>query len=92
MQARELLYAMLILTLYHAFHKLQGGDVLKRNENDAAALQAKVAAKKAAQEQASSATPAKAPVERKKVPMAKDPALDDLLSAGLSGAKAKRVK
>ena len=73
----------------------QGGDPLKRNENDAAALQAKVAAKKAAQEAAANAAPAgSGPVPRKKVPSKKtdnNNTMDDLLSAGLTGNK-KRVK
>ncbi len=76
-------------------HMQQGGDPLKRNENDAAALQAKVAAKKAAQEAAANAAPAASssgPVPRKKVPSKKtDNNMDDLLSAGLTGNK-KRVK
>ena len=76
-------------------HMPQGGDPLKRNENDAAALQAKVAAKKAAQEAAANAAPAgSGPVPRKKVPSKKtdnNNTMDDLLSAGLTGNK-KRVK
>ena len=76
-------------------HMQQGGDPLKRNENDAAALQAKVAAKKAAQEAAANAAPAgSGPVPRKKVPSKKtdnNNTMDDLLSAGLTGNK-KRVK
>lgn len=83
---------MLTLLFFTIWIWKQGGDVLKRNENDAAALQAKVAAKKAAQEQAGGASSiAGGPVPRKKVASNKDAALDDLLSAGLPGAK-KRVK
>mmetsp|Transcript_16658 Transcript_16658/g.23472 ORF Transcript_16658/g.23472 Transcript_16658/m.23472 type:complete len:98 (-) Transcript_16658:409-702(-) len=70
-----------------------GGDPLKRNENDKAALEAKVAKKKAMQEaaekEAENAT--KGPVPRKKKPT-KDAGLDDLLSAGLSGNKKKGKK
>ena len=69
----------------------QGGDPLKRNENDAAALQAKIAAKKAAQESASNAPTSSGPVPRKKVPTKKADNMDDLLSSGLTAGK-KRVK
>ena len=62
---------------------------MKRNENDAAALQAKVAAKQAA---AASAPPASstAPILPKKVKKADAGGLDDLLNAGLSGAAGKK--
>ena len=71
----------------------QGGDPLKRNENDAAALKAKVAAKKAAKEaQDGTATPGSGPVPRKKVATKKADNMDDLLSAGLSSTTSKRVK
>ena len=71
---------------------LQGGDPLKRNENDAAALQAKIAAKKAAKESGESQEPAKAPVVRKKVPTKKNESVDDLLAAGLTAGKKKSGK
>ena len=64
---------------------------MKRNENDAAALQAKIAAKKAAQESASNAPTSSGPVPRKKVPTKKADNMDDLLSSGLTAGK-KRVK
>lgn len=70
---------------------LQGGDPLKRNENDAAALQAKVAAKKAAKEAKDGVTPDNGPVPRKKMAAKKADNMDDLLSAGLTSTS-KRVK
>jgi len=69
----------------------KGGDPLKRNENDAAALQAKVAAKKAAKEQGEAAPANTGPIPRKKVSVKKSDGIDDLLSAGLSSTK-KRTK
>jgi hypothetical protein len=67
----------------------QGGDPLQRNSSDAAALEAKIAAKKAKQEQENAQQAnSVAPVVRKKVPTVKKDSVDDLLSAGL----AKRVK
>mmetsp|Transcript_22773 Transcript_22773/g.27432 ORF Transcript_22773/g.27432 Transcript_22773/m.27432 type:complete len:98 (+) Transcript_22773:137-430(+) len=70
-----------------------GGDVQKRNEGDKAALEKKIAMKKAAQEAAlkDAATATKGPVPRKKKPT-KDVGLDDLLSSGLSGNKKKGKK
>jgi hypothetical protein len=58
---------------------------MKRNENDKAALAAKVAAKKAAQEAAAGAATGGtgAPVPRKKTAAKADDSLDALLSAGL---------
>lgn len=72
----------------------QGGDPLQRNSSDAAALEAKIAAKKAKQEQESANQDgAVAPVVRKKVPAKKNDSVDDLLSAGLtSTSKVKRAK
>ena len=64
---------------------------MKRNENDAAALQAKVAAKKAAKESAAATPDDKGPVPRKKVPAKKADTMDDMLSAGLASGK-KRTK
>ena len=65
------------------------GTPLLRNENDKAALEAKVAAKKAQAAEAESGTPTAAPVVRKKVPKKED--LNDLLSAGLTKvAKSKK--
>mmetsp|Transcript_26698 Transcript_26698/g.75757 ORF Transcript_26698/g.75757 Transcript_26698/m.75757 type:complete len:95 (-) Transcript_26698:217-501(-) len=66
------------------------GTPLLRNENDKAALEAKVAAKKAQKAaEAESGTPTAAPVVRKKVPKKED--LNDLLSAGLTKvAKSKK--
>jgi hypothetical protein len=73
----------------------QGGDPLKRNENDKAALEAKIAAKaaKKAAEEANAAAASNGPIPRKKSTTTKkaDNNLDDLLSAGLSSNK-KRVK
>jgi hypothetical protein len=74
-------------------HKPQGGgDVQKRNESDASALQAKLAKKealKAEQAALGDVAPAKAPVVMKKKAKPKDDF--DMLSAGLPAAK-KRVK
>mmetsp|Transcript_6613 Transcript_6613/g.9452 ORF Transcript_6613/g.9452 Transcript_6613/m.9452 type:complete len:98 (+) Transcript_6613:104-397(+) len=69
------------------------GDVQKRNESDKAALEAKVAMKKAAQEAAAkdAETVIKGPVARKKKPT-KDVDIDDLLNSGLSGNKKKGKK
>lgn len=71
----------------------QGGDPLKRNENDASALQAKVAAKQAAAAAAamSGQLGNLAPIVPKKATAKKaDPGLDDLLNAGLTGAIGKK--
>jgi hypothetical protein len=73
-------------------HHQSGGDPLKRNENDALALQAKIAAKQAkaaSGDNAESST--KVPVTQKKVGTAKKDTVDDLLTAGLDAAK-KRAK
>lgn len=74
------------------FLKIQGGDPQKRNENDAAALQAKVAAKQA-EKDAAAGVPASSkagPIAPKKVK--KDTAVvDDLLLAGLNTGKKKAV-
>jgi hypothetical protein len=60
---------------------------MARNESDAAALKAKVAAKKAREELAGDdIAPSKAPIPRKKVDTKKE-AGDDLLLAGLSATK-----
>jgi hypothetical protein len=65
---------------------------LKRNENDAAALQAKIAAKQAkAASGDGAAADTKMPVPRKKVGTSKKETVDDLLAAGLEAAK-KRAK
>lgn len=66
------------------------GTVHDRNDSDASALQAKVAAKKAAKE----AEEAAGPAQVVKKPKAKKEAagLDDLLSAGLAGGKKKGKK
>jgi hypothetical protein len=66
---------------------------LKRNENDAAALQAKVAAKQAAAATAATATSGSngTPIVPKKATSKKvDTGLDDLLNAGLSGGAGKK--
>jgi hypothetical protein len=67
------------------------GTPLQRNQDDAAKLQAKIAAKaaKKAQEETNDVTASKEPAPRKKVPKKSDN-LDDLLSAGLGGAKKTR--
>jgi hypothetical protein len=75
----------------------KGGDPLKRNESDAAALQAKVAAKRAAKEEQAAASAdasnaGKVPAPRKKQPVKKDTTTEDLLSAGLTAGKKKRAK
>ena len=71
---------------------MQAGDPLKRNENDKAALLAKVQAKKEAMEAAVTAPSiSNGPVPRKKVDKKKE-SLDDLLSAGLSGNKKKAAR
>lgn len=67
----------------------QGGDPLKRNENDAAALQAKIAAKQASAAAAASQPTSNGPILPKKVKKA-DAGLDDLLNAGLNGAAGKK--
>ena len=86
----------LILSLhFFLFFVLQPGDPLQRNSSDAAALEAKIAEKKAKQEQETAIQAgAVAPVVRKKVPtMTKKDSVDDLLSAGLSStSKVKRAK
>ena len=68
----------------------RGGSVNDRNDGDKAALEAKVAAKKAARE-AEAAVPDKTVVKPKKKKEAVA-GLDDLLSAGLSGNKKKGKK
>lgn len=73
----------------------RGGDPLKRNENDASALQAKVAAKQAAAAAAaaSMSNPSgnAAPIVPKKATAKKaDAGLDDLLNAGLTGGAGKK--
>lgn len=68
-----------------------GGDPQKRNENDKAALEAKIAAKKAAEAAKSSQTQSSGPVPRRKVAK-KDESLDDLLSAGLNAGKKKALR
>ena len=68
----------------------RGGSVHDRNDGDKAALEAKVAAKKAARE-AEAAAPDKTVVKPKKKKEAAA-GLDDLLSAGLSGNKKKGKK
>jgi uncharacterized protein (DUF2147 family) len=63
---------------------------LKRNENDAAALQAKVAAKKAAASESTgtdSGNTGTGTVIRKKVPAKKVDTFNDLLEAGLKKSK-----
>ena len=72
------------------------GTPMQRNQDDAAKLQAKIAAKAAKdaaeqqqQQEAGGGTGIVAPVVRKKVPKKEDAALDDLLNAGLGKAKKK---
>ena len=71
------------------------GTPMQRNQDDAAKLQAKIAAKAAKeaaeqqQQEAGGGTGIVAPVIRKKVPKKEDAALDDLLNAGLGKAKKK---
>mmetsp|Transcript_6577 Transcript_6577/g.18809 ORF Transcript_6577/g.18809 Transcript_6577/m.18809 type:complete len:97 (+) Transcript_6577:19-309(+) len=68
------------------------GTPLQRNQDDKAALEAKIAAKKAAKaKEAEQSGGTAAPVVRKKVPKKQDVALDDLLNAGLAKAKKGRV-
>ncbi|CAB9501484.1 expressed unknown protein [Seminavis robusta] len=62
-----------------------------RNANDAAALQAKVAAKKAAKDAEAGNAPSKGPVARK-AKNKKQQDLDDLLNAGLTTGKKKGAK
>ena len=75
-------------------NKQGGGDPLKRNENDALALQAKVALKQKAKEEAEVAANAnnKPKIVPKKGKAKNDDNLEDLLSAGLSAGKSKRAK
>ena len=68
---------------------------MKRNENDASALQAKVAAKQAAAAAAAATSNnpsgSAAPIVPKKATAKKaDAGLDDLLSAGLTGGTGKK--
>ena len=74
-----------------ALRSIQPQTPLQRNADDAAKLQAKIAAKaaKKSQEEGNDATGAKAPVARKKVAKKTD-TLDDLLSAGLTAGKKTR--
>ena len=69
------------------------GTPMQRNQDDAAKLQAKIAAKAAKEaaerEQQGGAGGAAPVVVRKKVPKKEDAALDDLLNAGLGKAKKK---
>jgi hypothetical protein len=67
------------------------GTPLQRNENDAAKLQAKIAAKQAqkAEQDANAGNTTKAPVARKKVAKKSDN-LVDLLNAGLTSGKKTR--
>ena len=74
------------------FAYLQGGDPLKRNESDAMALQAKIAAKQAAQQSSGGGEASGEPVVRKKVPSNKNDTIDDLLSAGLTSGKKKAAR
>jgi len=92
-QFLTMFFAFLNFTHFSFFSciRRQGGDPLKRNEDDAAKLQAKVAAKKAAQEAAAGESQTKAPVVRKKVPKKTDD-LDDMLSAGLTAGKKKAAR
>jgi hypothetical protein len=60
---------------------------LKRNEDDKAALAAKIAAKQAAKAQAEQAEANTANVIKPKPKPKKDDGLDDLLNAGLKGKK-----
>eukprot|EP00536_Pseudo-nitzschia_multiseries_P018103 jgi/Psemu1/315484/fgenesh1_kg.2156_\ len=64
------------------------GTPAQRNIEDAHKLQAKLAAKAAKKAEADNATPAKAPVTRKKIAK-KNETLDDLLNAGLSKGKSR---
>ena len=65
------------------------GTPAQRNAEDAQKLQAKLSATAAKNAEAANATPAKAPVARKKVAKKAD-TMDDLLSAGLAGGKKKK--
>ncbi|KAG7341465.1 hypothetical protein IV203_023417 [Nitzschia inconspicua] len=65
------------------------GTPLQRNQDDAAKLQAKIAAKAAKLAEAQSQDTNKGPVVRKKVAKKTD-TLDDLLSAGLPGGNKAR--
>ena len=69
------------------------GTPAQRNADDAAKLQAKLAAKEAkkAEEANAAATKTNNPVPRKKIPKKTD-TLDDLLNAGLSSQKKNRKK
>lgn len=75
-----------------ARQEARGGNPLQRNMDDAAKLQAKVAAKKAKEQDSQSQCTATvgSTVAGKKVPAKKKDNLDDLLGAGL--ATKKRVK
>lgn len=64
------------------------GTPLQRNDADKAALEAKIAAKKALKAaEAANTAATKDPVVRKKVPKKNDENLDALLSAGLATVK-----
>jgi hypothetical protein len=60
---------------------------MQRNQNDAAALAQKVAAKKALKEQAQQNDSKPMPVPRRKSKQNVDSSLDDMLRAGLKGVK-----
>lgn len=77
----------LTLTCFSLF---KGGNPLQRNLSDAAALEAKVAAKKAQQAVLQPSDTPTAPVRKKVVTHKKD-SVDDLLSTGLTTIK-QRVK
>ena len=82
------------VALFRCTHEIfeQGGDPQKRNENDAAALQAKVAAKKAlGDQQQLQSNSSNGTVPRKKVTDKKVDTFDDLLNAGLYAGKKGKI-
>ena len=76
--------------LHNMLFLIQEGNVMSRNLNDSAALAAKVAQKaalKKLEEEAAARAASGQPVLPKKKIAKEDAALDDLLSAGLTGKK-----
>jgi hypothetical protein len=76
--------------LHYFFSLIQEGNPMSRNLNDSAALAAKVAQKaeqKKLEEEAAARAVSGQPVLPKKKVAKADAALDDLLSAGLTGKK-----
>ena len=83
---------MSILSNTHCSYYFQEGNPLLRREGDAAALEAKRAAKAAAAASNTGVNENKEPIKPKKIVKKADNNLDDLLASGLDAGKKKRVK